>query len=199
MVDSKAKTLGQAIDEVVTALEPLDEATRLVAIRAACDHLGLTAAPALGSVAAPTGAAVFPSEPPAAPSAESGRQVADIRSFKVTKAPGTALEMACVVAHYVASVAPAAERKDSITSADLDKYFRQADYPLQKRMEQVLPDAKAAGYFDSAGRGSYRLNPVGYNLVVHGLPRPSASTSARGGKTRSRKVAPQGRSKARKK
>jgi hypothetical protein len=26
---------------------------------------------------------------------------------------------------------------------------------------------KNAGYLDSAGTGQYKLNPVGYNLVVH--------------------------------
>jgi len=35
------KTLGQAIDEIVAALSPLDEKARSTAIGAACAHLGL--------------------------------------------------------------------------------------------------------------------------------------------------------------
>jgi hypothetical protein len=41
-------------------------------------------------------------------------------------------------------------------------------------MPQVLVDARGAGYFDSAGRGKYKLNPVGHNLVVHKLPKKKA-------------------------
>jgi hypothetical protein len=37
-------------------------------------------------------------------------------------------------------------------------------------MAQVLIDAKASGYFESASRGEYKLNAVGYNLVAHNLP-----------------------------
>jgi hypothetical protein len=35
------ETLGQAIDEIVAALSPLDEKARSTAIGAACAHLGL--------------------------------------------------------------------------------------------------------------------------------------------------------------
>jgi hypothetical protein len=42
-------------------------------------------------------------------------------------------------------------------------------------MAQVLPDAKGSGYFDSAARGEYKLNAVGYNLIAHSLPAKSAT------------------------
>jgi hypothetical protein len=42
-------------------------------------------------------------------------------------------------------------------------------------MQQVLPDAKAAGYFDSVDRGKYKLTRVGYNLVTHSLPKVGAA------------------------
>jgi hypothetical protein len=199
MAESKDKSLGQAIDELITALRPLDDATRSVAIRAACEHLGLLAQ------TIPSGG-LTQSLSPARPQSDSlgpatviaSQAVTDIRTFKATKSPASALEMACVVAHYVASVAPVTERKDSITAADLDKYFRQADYPLPKRIEQVLPDARAAGYFDSAARGAYRLNPVGYNLVVHGLPRAASETPKRQPKPRTKRVPPRTRAKTKK-
>ncbi len=76
-----------------------------------------------------------------------------------------------MVAYYLESHAPDKDRKQTLETGDIEKYFKQAGFPLAKRMEQVLPDAKAAGYLDAAGRGRYKLNPVGYNLVVHSLPK----------------------------
>ena len=83
--------------------------------------------------------------------------------------------MACVVAHYLQTLAPESERKDTVNASDVKGYFIQGGFPLPKRPEQLLLDAKGAGYFDSAKRGAYRLNPVGHNLVVHQLPRPAAA------------------------
>jgi hypothetical protein len=79
--------------------------------------------------------------------------------------------MAALVAYYLSELAPDGERKDEISAADLEKYFKQAAFRLPRSLRMTLPNAAAAGYFDGAGAGRYRLNPVGYNLVVHGLPR----------------------------
>ena len=57
------------------------------------------------------------------------------------------------MAFYLKELAPDGERKDSISAGDLDKYFKQAQFKLPQRMTQLLPDAKASGYFDSAARG----------------------------------------------
>ena len=40
-MSTEQKTLGQAIDEIVAALSPLDERARSTAIGAACAHLGV--------------------------------------------------------------------------------------------------------------------------------------------------------------
>jgi hypothetical protein len=102
----------------------------------------------------------------------------DIRTFKQQKAPASANEMACLVAYYLQHMAPTAERKAAISAADVDKYFNQAGYPLPRRSDQLLVNARSAGYFDSAGRGMYRLNAVGSNLVTHTLPRAGAAAAA---------------------
>ena len=88
--------------------------------------------------------------------------------------------MAALVAYYLSEVAEEPERKESINTSDLEKYFKQAGFRLPKRMPQVLPNAAAAGYLDSAGSGYYKLNPVGYNLVVHALPRSHVGTAKTG-------------------
>jgi hypothetical protein len=167
------KTLGSAIDEIVMALEALDESARATAVRAACEHLGLVV-PVLGATGASSG-----STPPSVPehdvsltsAAPSQSIITDIRTLKEQKQPTTAPEMACVVAYYLDSLAPPNERKKEVSSSDLEKYFKQGGFRLPKRMPQVLVNARASGYFDSAGHGKYKLNPVGHNLVVHNLPR----------------------------
>ena len=78
--------------------------------------------------------------------------------------------MACLVAHYLQELAAKGERKDTVGTADLAKYFKAAKFKLPV-IKYTLGNAKNAGYFDSVGGGEYKLNAVGYNLVVHTLPR----------------------------
>ena len=78
--------------------------------------------------------------------------------------------MACVVAYYLAELAPSDERKDTVRVADLEKYFKQANYKLPEKMEQLPIDAKRAGYLENVGRGEYKLTRVGYNLVTQSMP-----------------------------
>ncbi len=96
-----------------------------------------------------------------------------IRDLKEEKQPETLNQMAALVAYYLSEMAPDNERRDEIAAVDLERYFKQAGFKLPKSLRQALPNAAAAGYFDGAGGGRYRLNPVGYNLVVHGLPHGS--------------------------
>ena len=176
MTDPTPKaTLGQAIDSIIAALESIDANARMTALRAASAHLslGLSAEPA---PAAPPAGSSHPGTPLPA-SSFSGPQ--DIRTLKDNKQPGNSLEMAALVAYYLQSVAPAADQKQEIQSADLEKYFKQAGYPLPSRIAQVLIDAKAAGYFDAVSRGTYKLNPVGYNLIVHSLPRKASNPGSK--------------------
>ena len=53
---------------------------------------------------------------------------------------------------------------------------------------QTLLNAKNAGYLDLSGKGQYRLNPVGHNLVTHKLSRGEGSAPS-GGPRRARKTA----------
>lgn len=96
--------------------------------------------------------------------------VTDIRTLKTQKNPRSASEMSALVAYYLAELAPVEERKATIDRADVEKYFKQGGFILPKAIKQTLLNATKAGYFDSLGDGKYKLNPVGYNLVVHGLP-----------------------------
>lgn len=171
---SEGQTLGKAIDQILQALDGLDDVSRETALVAVCRHLSIhwgNVQPARPGLAEPS--AGFPETKgqiePAAPAALPAKRV-DIRSFKEEKNPASAKQMACVVAFYLQELAPDGERKDSISTADLEKYFKQAGFKLPTKMAQILIDAKASGYFDSPARGEYKLNAVGHNLVAHNLP-----------------------------
>jgi hypothetical protein len=109
----------------------------------------------------------------AEPSGEPHRQKS-IRDLKEEKQPESSNQMAALVAYYLSELAPEKERRDVVEPSDLEKYFKQAGFKLTSALKNTLPNAASSGYFDLVGRGAYRLNPVGYNLVVHGLPRNEA-------------------------
>jgi hypothetical protein len=170
MADAQGDAEIRALEAVFDALHPLDDEARNRVLEYTLKRLGmreLPSAPDSPAAALPTKAVEqTPQEGPSA--------TTDIRSLKDKKDPSSAIDMAAVVAYYLAEAAPEDERKDTVNSADLEKYFKQAQFPLPGRMANTLPNAAKAGYFDSAARGEYRLNPVGHNLVTQNLPRGSA-------------------------
>lgn len=106
-----------------------------------------------------------------APMPVSGRRgvQVDARSFFQEKAPSSQSEAIAVAAYYLAELAPEDMRSEVIDAKRALDVFRQAKYPLPKRMTQSLVNAGNAGYFVRVGPGEYKLNPVGFNLVEHTL------------------------------
>jgi hypothetical protein len=169
MTDEKM-TLGQAIDLVEKALASFEAQDQQTILMAVCSHLKIGLPP---QVLPGSREALHP--PPPAHVAGSARGLdagIDIKTLKNQKQPASAKQMACLVAYYLAEIAPEAERKQTVTVADLEKYFKQAGYP-QAKMDQLLVDGKRSGYFDSKARGEYALNRVGHNLVAHQMPKKS--------------------------
>jgi hypothetical protein len=169
--NSESLTLGQAIDQVISALGAFDTADQQTILKAVYAHLSISgpaeAAPAGRSYEKPAR-----EEPAAAPPSRAGEGEyagMDIKAFKELKNPSSARQMACVVAYYLAEVATGDERKEVVTTADMEKYFKQGRYALPKKLEQLLVDCRSAGYFESAARGEYKLTRVGHNLVAHQL------------------------------
>jgi len=186
---SQSKTLGQAVDELISALGSIDEASRVTALKAACDHLKIQM-PLIPSTQQTT-AEHAQAAPPIAPGASGGR-IVDIKSLKNEKQPTSANEMAAIVAYYLSELAQAGEKKSEVATEDMNKYFKQAGFPLPKRPEMLLSNAKNAGYFDAGSYGNYKLSPVGYNLVAHNLPRTGgtgAPAANRGTKRKAHKPA----------
>lgn len=169
IMSSEKPTLGKAIDIIISALEPLDEVSRETALLAVGRQLGVSA----GSVVLATGNSTSELQPDAPSESFRGTPIPqriDIRTLKEQKQPNSAKQMACIVAYYLKELADEEERKDSVSTSDLEKYFKQAGFKLPQKMGQVLVDAKGSGYFESSGRGEYKLNAVGHNLVAHTLP-----------------------------
>lgn len=168
-MENKKITLGQAIDQIIGALESLEPDSRQTAIDAACSHLGINPPTTSQEVLSkPLPGLIAAQQTPATP--QNSMKI-DIRTLKDQKQPVSAKQMACVVAYYLMELAPESELKASVNAKDLEKYFKQAKFKLPKTIQQILPDAKQSGYFDSAGKGEYSLNAVGYNLVAHNLPK----------------------------
>lgn len=170
MAVNRKKSLGQCIDSLIEALKNIDRSARVIAIKAACEHLDISLSVGAPNELALSAQGVVSRQQAATKPTEAGR-IFDLRTLKDQKGPKGAVEMACVIAFYLQNYAQVAEKKSEMTARDIDKYFRQAGFRLPKVAGQVLLDAKAAGYFDSIGRGKYKLNAVGYNLVAHYLPR----------------------------
>lgn len=179
-----------AIHTVVAALSPLDPEAQSRVIAYVLQRLGVAttaAVPGTAAVSAPVpGPTEIASTPP--PSPTTG--LVDIRSFTAEKQPRNANEMAAVVAYYLAEVAPAQDHKSEISVADIEKYFKQAPFRLPAAARYTLSNAKNAGYLDPGNdRGTFRLNPVGHNLVAHGLPSDATRKRAKPAKRKAKKGA----------
>jgi hypothetical protein len=163
----------RALLVVIEALEPLDDDARSRVLEYTLKRLGMR------DLSTSSAAVALLHEKPAAEtSVPPPAQLTDIRSLRQTKQPRSAVEMAAVVAYYLSELAPMAERREAVATADIEKYFKQAQYRLPQRMDMTLHNGVAAGYFDRTGRGQFRLNPVGFNLVTHGLPRVAGQTAS---------------------
>lgn len=180
----------RAIQQIIAALSDLDSDATARVINYVFQRLGISSPVALVEAGA-TGATPAPGTEAAAPLAQPGRRQVDIRNFGQEKSPRSVNERVAVVGYYLSELAPADERKADIAAADITKYFKQAGFPLPGAARMTLVNAKNAGYLDAgAERGTYKLNPVGHNLVAHSLPAPSTTTqriSGRGNRKRAQK------------
>lgn len=168
MTESEIKNELKAIETITNILQQLDKTAQQRVLQYAMQHLGLQVEQADLSpptLSANRGAQVEQ------PTQHLQQQVVDIRSLRDQKQPSSDMEMVAIVAYYLSELAPEEDRKDTIVTKDITTYFNQAGHPLPTGPQFTLPNAKAAGYFESAGRGKYKLNPVGHNLVAYGLPR----------------------------
>lgn len=164
----------EAIGSIIILLNPLNEGERSRVLEYVLKRLQMA------TVHAAASGSEEPAELPS--TALSSRPGTDIRSLTAEKQPRSANEMVALVAYYLSELAPSTERSDTVNLDTIRRYFKMAGFPLPTVLRNVLPNASAAGYLENVSRGEYRLNPVGYNLVVHGLPRSGSPGPASPGK-----------------
>jgi len=169
----------KAMNDIIVTLNGLEDNSRVRVIKYVLERIELASNnkftlkqidfPAVSSEINETGYTTTQSSP----------SFLDIRTLKIQKDPKSGIQMAVLVAYYLQEVASIADRKEAIDTRDIEKYFKQAPYKLptgKNGAADVLNNAKKAGYLEATGRGTYKLNPVGYNLIAHGLPEnPSVS------------------------
>ena len=172
----------QAIQQLLSALEPLDSDARGRVLDYVFQRLDLAPRESARSTAdtSALSSAVAPSSAPVAPADSAQGTVVDIRTFAAQKQPKSQMEKTVFVAFYLSEVAPAPERKSELSGADLAKYQKQAGLGAPTNTRQSLFRARDAGYLESAGHGKYKLNAVGYNFVAHSLRAPAASPQPSG-------------------
>jgi hypothetical protein len=166
MMAAKDKEL-EAISLIIDLLTPLDTIERTRVLEYVLKRLDMGAVQAV-STDAPEIATT------------SGRVTAvpfvkDVRSLAAEKQPRSANEMVALVAYYLSELAPENERSDTVNVNTIKRFFKMAAFPMPRVPKNALTNAAQAGYLENVSRGEYRLNPVGYNLIVHGLPRSSGS------------------------
>lgn len=186
-MSSKSDDL-EAVRLLVEALQPFPNEDRERIIRWAREKLGMTAgvAPAPAPRVEPSG------DTPREAIVAGTQDAVDIKKFVTEKGPRSDVHFAATVAYYHLFKAPQSQRKDSITKEDLVEACRQVDRKRPKVPAQVLVNAYHDGLFDRGGKGSYKLNSVGENLVAMALPgtNDTAKTPKRARKTGSRKGQP---------
>lgn len=157
----------RAMNAIVAALKPLRDDERKRVLEYVLVRFGAVPLQTpLATVAPPSS---MPSTAPSSVSSVAGT-IHDIRTLKETKNPKSANEMAALVAYYVSELAAGSERKAEIDKKDIERYFKSSGFRLTSKAGQTLVNAKHAGYLDPGSDvGHYKLNPVGYNLVVHRL------------------------------
>jgi hypothetical protein len=163
----------EAIRTISSVLKPLDDLGKQRVIDYVLKLFGLMASQPIQSVQAPS----IPKSAQDFLAETSLSEITHIRQFKELKKPKTAIEMAALVAYFLSDLAPQNERKSTVTTKDMETYFKIANYRLPTALQQLLGNAKNAGYFDLVRTGEYKLNAVGYNLVVHNLPRGESDKS----------------------
>jgi hypothetical protein len=165
-----------AISSIIDLLKPLDPVARSRVLEYVLKRLDMEAIRSVSTdeperTGSPQGTAPLP---------------VDVRALTAEKQPRSANEMVALVAYYLSELAPEGEASRTINVEMVRKYFKMARFPIPRAPQSALPNAVAAGYLENVSRGEYRLNPVGYNLVVHGLPRTNKPVPSGGSRKRGR-------------
>lgn len=176
-----------AINAVIAALTELDNVQQSRVLKYVTERFRLNTPATITSHTQDTTSYI-----PELPSLQQEQSPAlvDIRTFKEQKVPRSAIQMVVLVAYYLQELAPSEQRKQAVDASDIEVFFKQAGFKLpagKNGAADALNNTKKAGYIEVVDRGTYKLNPVGYNLVAHGMPNSNNGTKR---KNASKKTSP---------
>jgi hypothetical protein len=165
---------------VTELLEKLDKGRQELVLRWVRESLNLdpVAAPPPQLPPLSQAGGVAPLGLAAAPGTDAGSPrgaVVDIKAFVDDKQPKSDMQFSAVVAYYYRFVAPVEQRREVIDGQVLQDAARLAGRPRPPKPHMTLTNAKNQGYLDKSGRGEFRLNTVGENLVAMTLPGDGAA------------------------
>lgn len=169
----------EAVRIITDALSAFDAKEQERIIRWARERLGLSVT-AMQTPPAPVAPSTHQSANPAAatPSHQSNSSPKDIKTFIDEKQPSSNSELTAAVAYYYRFEAPPENRKDAITSEDLQEACRLAKRDRMHVPSKTLANAHAAGLLNKGSeRGTYSINTVGENLVAMTLPSSGGSST----------------------
>ncbi len=158
---------------IVEQLKGLESDDQRRVIKWACEKLGIDSPP--GSLSAVPHSTHAPAAVVAHPHASATS--ANIKSFVEEKNPLSDMHFATVVAYFHRFKAP--DKKETIGAEDLQEATRLAGRSRLQNPGQTMINAVASGLLDRAGRGQYRVNTVGENLVALVLPGDGKATQAK--------------------
>ncbi len=156
---------------VVEQLKGLSTEDRHLVIKWACEKLGIGQPGLMTPISTHVHSSL--DSPPVSSSTST-----NIRTFVEEKNPQADTHFAAVVAYFYRFLAP--ERKEAISTEDLQEAARLSNHHRLQKPAKTMNNAISTGLMDNAGRGLYRINTVGENLVAMVLP---DSTGARKGGT----------------
>jgi len=180
-----------AIRVIIDTVSPFDPQDQKRIIRWVCEKLGITLEggtlttmrPIATSTVQPTDTPIL-AQPSITPT---GPQV-DIKSFLKAKNPTSDMQFAATVAYFYAFEALEAERKEAISSDELQEACRLLGRERLHNPGQTLRNAVYNGLLDKAGeKGHFKINTVGENLVAVTLPAGDSTPKAKPSRKRVKK------------
>lgn len=157
-----------AVRTIAEALVGFDAKEQERILRWVREKVGLAVASELSIL--PTGSVVAVS-----PTSTPTTAMNDLKSFVLTKKPKSDVQFAAAVAYYYRFVAPSDQRKQEITSTDLQEACRLVGRERFTVPGQTLRNAHNLGLLNKGSEaGSFAINSVGENLVDVALPEDSS-------------------------
>lgn len=157
-----------AVRTITEALTGFDAKEQERILRWVRERVGLAVAPEPSMLPTGSVATVNPSFVPVT-------AVNDLKSFVLTKKPKSDVQFAATVAYYYRFVAPPDQKKEEITSTDLQEACRLVGRERFTVPGQTLRNAHNLGLLNKGSEaGTFGINSVGENLVDVTLPEDSS-------------------------